>query len=258
MARHARIGGIQQLLLLLAACCAPAISAIWAEEPAAIPPHLEAAGELVRHVLPADSSYQHKHGVVHWKGSDHATLYECHTDCSGLLNHLFEHCYAMHGKDLKHWLGTERPTAATYHDAIVAQNGFLRIAQPAKIRPGDIMAVKHAPGSGNTGHILIVTHAPLRRAPTAPVVQETDQWEVAIIDSTASGHGKGDSRLRPDGTFNGGIGVGVLRLYANQHGELAGHTWSRSHGSTYRSQADRHLVIGRLASDKMAKLSNGK
>ncbi len=240
------------LLLLSAVCTTLAAAPAKTDESGMHPAHLQAVADLVEHVQPADSSYQHQHGVVHWQGSGDATRYECHTDCSGLLNHLLEHCYAIRGKDLKGWLGKQRPTTETYYEAIVAKNGFGHIVQLADVRPGDIIAVKYPPGSGNTGHILIVTLVPTRRAASAPVVADTEKWDVRIIDSTASGHGQGDTRLRPDGTFRDGIGAGVMRIYTDPQGTVMGHTWSRARASSYRSQRERHLVIGRLTSDKTA------
>jgi hypothetical protein len=224
-----------------------------ASEPAAKPPHLEAAEELVKHVLPADSSYRHKRGTVLWKGSHDAARYESHTDCSGLLNHLLAHCYGIKSDDLRAWLGTARPTAKTYYEAVAAQNGFSQIARLEQVRDGDIIAIKYPPGADDTGHVMIVAGAARRRAATAPEVQGTQQWEVLVIDSATSGHGKTDSRHKPDRKYNPGIGKGALRLYTDQQGKLVGYTWSTYSGSVYRAQSAQPVVIGRLLSEKLAR-----
>jgi len=215
-----------------------------AGEPPVVPRHLQAAEELVAHVSPKNSSYEHKHGTVHW--GHNGTGYECHTDCSGLLNHLLNHVYGITDADLRSWLDTARPTAKTYHQAIIDQQGFRRILRLSDVQPGDVIAVKYPRGSENTGHIMIVSQRPRPRQVTPPLIPGTEQWEVGIIDSTSSGHGHGDTRLRPDGSFNNGIGAGLLRVYTDRQGHVVGHTWSTARASTYRGQDDRNIEIGRL------------
>jgi cell wall-associated NlpC family hydrolase len=217
----------------------------------AAPDHLAAADELVKRVAPANSSYEHKQGSVSWKGSDGATQYECHTDCSGLMNHLLAHCYGINAAQLRGWMGSGRPTAQHYYRAIAAGNGYTRIEQLVDARPGDIIAVKYPKGSENSGHVMIVARPPSRRTSTLPLINGTEQWEVAIIDSSTSGHGKNDTRHRPDGGINQGIGSGGLRVYTDSQGRIVGYTWSTASGSEFRRQDERPMEIGRLASDKL-------
>lgn len=247
---RARVQRFAAWSCLLVICCqVRSALPLAARDPVPIPPHLRAADELVRYVPGGSSSYEHEQGRVHWKGFDGATRYECHTDCSGLLDHLLQHCYGLSESDLRSWLGSKRPTAATYHRAIAGEDGFQRITRLDLVRPGDIIAVKYPKGSGNTGHVMIVARAPTRSRPTAPQVAGTAQWEVGVIDSSSSGHGNGDSRHRNGGDSNSGIGAGVCRLYTDRLGKIAGHTWSTSSSSTFRSQDSRHIEIGRLLPD---------
>lgn len=209
------------------------------------PPHLVAAEELVEHVQPVDSSYQHRHTLVHW--GDHGRgRYESHADCSGLVNRLLEHAYGIAPAELDHWLDSGRPKASSYHRAIAERNGFERITRVEEVLPGDIIAIRYPRGSGNTGHVMIVADVPRARPATPPVIAGTRQWEVSIIDSTTSDHGQGDTRHSASGHFHPGVGRGVIRLYTDAAGHVVGHTWSTSSHSPYREQQARHVEIGRL------------
>ncbi len=167
---------------------------------AQVPLHVQAAQQLVAEVALSDTTYDHGKGVVHWKGRDGAAKSECHTDCSGLLNNLLEAAYGVTESDRREWLGTGRPTAKVYHDAIAAGNRFQRITNVSQLLPGDVLAAKYVSGE-NTGHVMIVASAPQPRQPSAPLVPNTQQWELVIIDSSMSGHGNTDTRRLPNGKY---------------------------------------------------------
>jgi hypothetical protein len=149
---------------------------------------------------------------------------------------------------LKAWLGKSRPTANLYHDAIEAKKGFTRVEKVSAIQPGDFLAVKYITRKGNTGHIMLVAGKPKRMDAKKPIEADTDQWEIRIIDSSESGHGTTDTRHKKgaDGKDHKGLGEGVLRLYANADGTVAGWTWSTLTISPFLKPADEHLVVGRL------------
>lgn len=213
------------------------------------PPAILAAAEaLVSQVAPEHTSYKHKEPEVRWS-TDPANPAYCHTDCSGLIIALLEHCYLVSFNDgaFRRWLGARRPTARRFYDAMVEERGFKRITTPGETRPGDMIAMKYPPGGENTGHIMVVAEAPRRAdAATPPLVEGTEQWLVPIIDETGSGHGAGDTRLQADGTFRGGLGRGVFRLYARPDGSIAGYTWSASTKAKYYANEERLLAIGRF------------
>lgn len=71
-------------------------------------------------------------------------------------------------------------------------------------------------------------------------------WNVTIIDSTRSPHGKGDTRIASDGTSGQGVGRGVIRIFTNSDGSVAGYCWSDGSKSKFESQDERNLAIGRL------------
>ena len=208
---------------------------------------LEWARLLVSGLQPDNTSYQHKQGFVKWKGEDGADEFESRTDCSGFLNVLLERSYGLTPDDFEQWLGKRRPLAVHYFDAIREQRNFRGISNERDIRPGDIIAIRYPPGTNeNTGHIMLIASTPVPHRQSKPEVENTEQWEISVIDSSESGHGKTDTRHKPDATFGSGVGQGVLRLYTNRDGEIVGYTWSTFAVSDYYDQSTRELLIGRL------------
>lgn len=202
---------------------------------------------LVGGVQPENTSYQHKQGFIKWKGENGAQEYESRTDCSGLLNALLERSYGLTPDDFEKWLGKRRPLAVEYFEAILQQQNFRRITNIKDVRPDDIIAVRYPPGTNeNTGHIMLIADVPVSHKASKPEVEGTDQWEVSVIDSSESGHGKNDTRHKPDATFWQGVGQGTLRLYTKSGGEIVGYSWSPLSVSDYYDQTTRQLVIGRL------------
>jgi len=210
------------------------------------PKHLTDAQTLVDNVSADHNAYQHKGCFIKWKGQDGAEQYENHTDCSDLLDLLLEHSYGVTKEKLKEWTGHTRPLAEHWHDAIVAGKGAKQIVNVTDAQAGDILAIKFPPGLPDTGHIMIVCGPAEAIAAKAPIEPDTRQWDVTIIDSTKSGHGPTDTRYKSDGTFNQGVGKGVIRIYTKEDGTIAGYCWSDGAASKFRSQSDRNLVIGRL------------
>jgi hypothetical protein len=208
---------------------------------------LEMAELLVREVQPQNTSYQHKEGFIKWKGENGADTYESRVDCSGLINILLERSYGLTSNDFEKWMGKRRPYAEDYFDAILQQSNFRLITKIGSVQPGDIIAIRYPPGTNeNTGHIMIIAGTPTSRKSTKPEVEGTEQWEVSVIDSSESGHGKTDTRHKPDGTSGQGVGQGVLRLYTTHDGEVVGYSWSVLTVSDYYDKTTRQLVIGHL------------
>jgi hypothetical protein len=147
--------------------------------------------------------------------------------------------------------------AKTYYEAIRKEKHFKRIETVSAVKPGDIIAIRYRPGDAenrdhNTGHIMLVVTSPERRNPSPPRVEETQQWEIRIIDQSRSGHGPADTRHRPGRKELSGLGEGVLRIYARIDGTIAGYSWSTLKNSEYHDRAERDILIGRFqpTSDK--------
>ena len=84
------------------------------------------AKALVEKVKPENTSYRHKNNEVSWGVKGEAV---CHADCSGFINALLLHTGTFKEKDFKNHLGTERPLARHYYDAIIHQRGFVEITR---------------------------------------------------------------------------------------------------------------------------------
>jgi hypothetical protein len=210
------------------------------------PKHLDEANKMLQSLRPDQTSYCHKDTKVIWPSDSGKAPSECHTDCSGFMDALIRHTYPKFDADaFKKWFGKARPLADSYYDTIVAKKGFAQISKIGDVQPGDIIAVKYPPGSDNTGHVMLVSGMPRQHAGSAPLVAGTIQWEVPIIDSSMSGHGKADTRRKADGTSRTGLGAGVLRLYSKM-GTVVGYSWSVLAASEYHDGKTRPLVIGRL------------
>ncbi len=201
------------------------------------------AHSLIKAVKPEDTSYIHKNNTISW-GVDSKAV--CHADCSGLINALLLHSKFFSQEQLNKNLGSNRPLAKHYHDAIIHHRGFKEITKIDEVRPGDIIAIKYPPGSGNTGHVMLVAAIPLKRNPTEPLIKNSIQYEIEIIDSTSSGHGASDSRRIESGKYHEGLGKGVYRVFSDDKGIFIGHTWSVYPSSKYYEMTVRNLVIGRI------------
>ena len=227
-------------LFLLTALCVTSFR-IGAQE--AIPKHLMAARNLVEHLDLSKTNYEHGQGNIVWTGT-----VESHTDCSGFIDHLLMHVYGYDKDAFKRWFDSRRPTAARYHDAIIEQKGFTQLQSVKDLRPGDFVAIKYLTRTDNTGHIMLVAEPPEHIAAKKPIIDDTEQWAVTVIDSSMSGHGTTDTRHKKgaDGKDHDGLGQGVFRLYANKQGKVAGFAWSVLSASEFKAPEDEHVVLGRL------------
>jgi len=229
-----------------------------------------------------NNNYQHGEPNVTWKGINGAADYVSKTDCSGFMSKLLHHSYGDYFTDerFKQWMkksGRGRPLAEDFHYAIVNQKDFIQIQQITQVQPGDVIAIKYIPDNNpktkdNTGHVMLVLEPPKKRDSTKPMVKKTLQWEVKVIDQSCSGHGKADSRRKPDSSddnsqpdgdglaeneqnnpcksnkrFHDGLGKGTIRIYTNEdNGNILGYTWSTFKESHYYCPDEKDLVIGRL------------
>lgn len=246
------------------------------------PKHLEDALLLLKELRWENNNYQHGIPDVTWKGVNGAADYVSKTDCSGFMSKLLQHSYGDYFTDerFKQWMkksGRGRPLAEDFHYAIVNQKDFIQIQQITQVQPGDVIAIKYIPDNNpktkdNTGHVMLVLEPPKKRDSTKPMVKKTLQWEVKVIDQSCSGHGKADSRRKPDSSdddsqpdgdglaeneqnnpcksnkrFQDGLGKGTIRIYTNEdNGKILGYTWSTFKESHYYCPDEKDLVIGRL------------
>jgi hypothetical protein len=168
------------------------------------------------------SSYSHKTHVNEAVG-------QFEYDCSGFLKYALSRSVpeALHSLQTatvrrplaKHFVGfvTSLPSGK-----VVGR--WKRIDRVTDLAPGDIIAWIKPPTvvSDNTGHVMIV-RAAIRRHP-----KRSNEIIIPIIDSTATRHGRSDSRHKAAET---GLGTGSIILVVDDSGQAIGYRWSRSQNS---------------------------
>lgn len=237
----------------LSLCLVPATAA--AVEP---PEHWVWADEMVDTVTPAANNYGDPAALT-WSGENGLGHSTARVKCASFLTELLERAYAV---DMVGWFGCTSPHAASYHDAILDEDGFTEILSVDAIQPGDVVAIRYHDANctqltcgtfencTTTGHIAIAAAAPTKRTATAPLVAGTVQYDLEIFDSSTTPHGSGDTRWQAGtaGAHDQGTGRGTMRLYAaaaDAGHPIVGHTWSTSSGSSYHGVAKRDVVVGR-------------
>jgi len=158
------------------------------------------------------------------------------------------HTYGYSSDDFKRWFDSHRPSAKRYFDAIVEQQGFVRLERVTDLRPGDFIAVKYLNRTDNTGHIMLVDQLPERARGSRRSDANGEAWLVQVIDSSETGHGPSDTRHKrgADGRDHDGLGEGVLRLYADAQGRATGFSWSALEVSKFRGPDEEPVAFGRL------------
>lgn len=223
-------------------------------KPEAKPAHLLAAEQIVAGILPADNDYVHRGCYLHFKGVDGAEKFENHTDCSDFFNLLTQHVYGFTDAQFKQWTHHTRPVAANWYETVTesrAPDLFKPIPHLADAEPGDMIFIKYPAGGEDTGHVMMIAGVPHQRSATAPIQPDTQQWEVAVIDSSKSGHGPTDTRHNADGTFGRGVGKGILRVYTDSAGAPAGYSWSVLSVSKFIPVTEHRMVLARLTPPNM-------
>ena len=218
-------------------------SPAWADAPP-LPAHLQLARQLLAEVSPEHNSYQH-HGWVRWQGDagllGRAEYSAVQTDCSGLLDAIFQRTDSLVLDGVRRTYWKEYPKAENYYAAIASGQGFVRREHMQDVEAGDVFAARYLHAK-DTGHVMIVNSKPQVLNPPQPPLQPgTTQWLVEVIDS-AGAHWKGDTRYREDGSKQTGIGRGLVRIYTREDGSLAGWAWSAGPASKFRD--DDQLAIG--------------
>jgi hypothetical protein len=232
-------------LLLLVCCAAIAESSVVAASNAAasnttafnaassLPKHLVLARELVAKTPIGNARYQHQSEIrVDGEFAERPVI---HTDCSGLVSHVLQATkYARYGTIPKKTPRSRHPLAEHYYDAIVANSAFTRIRRIEDLREGDLIAWKFVDRAGkeDTGHVLIVNRAPVKVAATSPIISDTTQYELEVIDSSRSPHSPDDTRTAADRRDNrSGLGKGRMRLYQSVNDDAVGNAVGNAAGN---------------------------
>lgn len=197
------------------------------------------ATELVQNTPPAQNIYTANTSVVAWKELAGAGEYTCNADHSGLLTALLKVTYNYNSFDLQTWLGSALPSGTDYFQAIEHKDRFKRFFYIKDIHPNTVIAIHNADSVATFNHIMIVTLVPEEITPIAPIVGNTRQWSIRVVDSSLLPHSN-DTRC----DTCSGLGAGNARLYTDINGAVVGYSWSLSPNSTVYSGSQHHLAIG--------------
>jgi hypothetical protein len=153
-------------------------------------------------------------------------------DCSGFMEHVLSKGTPAaldemrRGLELENDIPRRRPLArhfVRYLEALaagrVSATAWESVERVVDLRRGDVIAWLRPEDARtrNTGHVMMATASP-RPAPGLP-----GAWIVAIVDSTSTRHGPGDSRAPAGAT---GLGVGEILLVAQEGGQPTAYRWS--------------------------------
>src|SRR5262245_40816160 len=205
-----------------------------------IPRHLALARELVAHTSPDDNHYSAGGQFVSFPGDWVSNKYAVMADCSGFVLALFARArYSTESRMvfLRPSTRRRRPAAEDFEFSIENERGFKRVRDVSRIEPGDVLAhalldLEDQRRLNTTGHVLLIDGHPRHVEPRSPIVDGTEQFELAIIDSSLEWAGPDDSRLADPSRKIRGLGRGTIRIYADANGELVG--WARTFAKSTR------------------------
>jgi hypothetical protein len=168
--------------------------------------------------------------------------------------------------DISLLYGNNSPSSALYYDNAVdffdrsitpAGDDFTPVTSITQVAAGDVLVIDTT--GSYSGHTAIVKEPAIPIASINPLIANTSQWALPIIDSTTAVHGCStaypDSRFTPSapgscaGTFAAGPGTAFMRIYADlTSGALVAYSWSVTNGGPAYTAATRPFVIAKLAS----------
>lgn len=205
------------------------------------PPHVEFTRKFLAKLKPDMNKFQRQPTVVKF-GPDPV----CYADSMTVWNEILPEVYPQFkGRGLDTWLGGLPPQAGHYAKAIESENQFKQVQSLHELRPGDFVAIRYEEGK-EVGHLMMVNAIPKRYEATAPLLDDSFQWLVEIIDLTNEPHGESDPRYRKGGKHEGGFAKANFRFYVDGYGRPLGYTWTPGTRSKLIFQTERKVVFGRL------------
>lgn len=138
------------------------------------------------------------------------------TSCSTFLAAILRRTF-----DVPNWFdlfGKASPRAREF--AVTFERGLLPpVTNVREIKPGMLGAIRYDYARGGmSGHCFIVSEPPEEHAPHG----QWKKYRMMVIDSCRTSHGERDTR----DAIPGGIGRGVMGLFADKTGKIVGYTWS--------------------------------
>lgn len=202
------------------------------------PPATQAAQKVMDTIKLIESKltatkYQHKTVVKLKKG-------KFFWDCSGMADWVLQKAAPKARKALPEG----RPLAKHFYQVIAKsptdgqKKGWLRLAGPEQIRPGDVFSWLKPPfwkKRKNTGHVGFIVEAP------RPHPSFQNVWLMKVADATRYLH-EGDTRP-PDGT--GGYGTGTMAFLFDGDGTALAYGWYGSAQSP-QTYVPTRITFGRV------------
>jgi len=192
------------------------------------PKHIELARELLVTVKPENNKYiAYGPQGVRWKGDFFTSENVVNTQCVGLISAVLDRAKCPTVDIIKSktsWRGTL--LIDNYFEAINKGYGLTKIESLFDAKAGDIFMFRCRDACRNNegvidGHIAFVDEKPVQRAATRPIIENTLQWTLTVIDSSDTAHNITDTRYETKQT---GIGRGIYRVYTDLEGKPVGYT----------------------------------
>ena len=212
---------------------------------APIPKYLELARELVATVKPENNKYTLGPQMIRWKGDLFTSENSVHTACGGFVRGVLERANDPTIEKIRS--GHKYVRLADWTEAAKNARGVKRVEVLSNVRPGDFFificldkeTCKTSQGDAE-GHITIVDSRPEKAISKLPIVEGTEQWNVAVIDSADSAHDRNDTRFVPKGEKKiTGVGRGTYRIYTDASGIPVGYATGLMAQSIIQFQNDR-------------------
>lgn len=216
---------------------------------------------------------EHVNGhLVRWK-ADGNPFAENRALCNQLVTLALKTSYGTTDAAWKAKTGYDFPSSEHFYACIRDGKGFVRMAAPADIQPGDVVAWTYVddPASGypsTTGHTVIVRTLGPVITYKFPGKSTTVRFrDLEVFDSSSSPHSQ-DTRSFLAGALGAGTpatewsgaGRGWMRIYVDSKGKYAGYTWSLTgtktdppgtppsytyYSKSYKPESLRHFIAGR-------------
>ena len=239
-------------VMLMLMALQPAVATDDPSPGAAPPRHLELARELVATVKPENNKYMIRGPEgVRWKGDLFTSENSVHTMCTGFVSTVLEKAHNPTVKVIEsktHWKKHLR--LDSYWEAFQKGYGLQKVQTIEAAKPGDLFmfwcndGCRAREGYEAYGHITIIDAISKRKEATPPLIENTMQWLVTVIDSADSPHGRQDTRWRPQGEPVTGVGRGTYRIYTDMAGVPVGFT-NGPGGPQFQSVTKFPIGIGR-------------
>jgi hypothetical protein len=159
-------------------------------------------------------------------------------DCSGFVSYALARAAPSSYEAVRAFAG-RRPLAKNYVAWIVSlgattRSSWVAVRDVAQLASGDLVAWLRPPdaASRSTGHVMVVAGPPRALSPS--------EWVVTVVDSSASAHGRNDTRATARAN---GLGRGSIVLVTDASGAPSAYRWSEAERS--RTHAT-HIVLARI------------